>query len=243
MAALGQPVPCHLSLPCHLPLPRVTYPCLVTLPWPATSCLSLHPFPKSLHPFLCHPALTHVTQPYPCHRIPALCHRTRKPRHWPACLTGLLMAASWLRIDLLVPAPCATTTQGPRDGCSGAVTHHLWLGADTKPRHCTHLLEEKPRTPQIKALPSLLEGVSLEGWDRCSPRPPTLLTPAPLTTHRLGDFLFPSFPKQQGNFQAQTNSHTWGLSPAPEQPAQGKCCHGYRGIKKYNSDPARRLGR
>lgn len=83
------PAPHHLSLsyvtyPCS-----ITYPCsmsLVTLPWPATSsCLSLHPFPKSLHPFLCHPALspspTPVTASLPC--VTASVHLVPAPLpHW-----------------------------------------------------------------------------------------------------------------------------------------------------------------
>lgn len=49
------------------------------------------------------------------------------------------------------------------------------------------------------------------------------------------------FPNGREVSRPKQNSHTWGLSLAPAQPAQGKRCHGYREKKK--SDPARRLNR
>lgn len=92
-------------------------------------------------------------------------------------------------------SPYVTTTKGPCNGHSRAVTcTHGW-SQDTKLGHCSHLLEEEIRNPQIKALPSVLEQGSL--GDRRDAQPKTHFSPwlPLLLTSSLQDFLFPSFPK------------------------------------------------
>lgn len=62
-----------------------------------------------------------------------------------------------------------------------------------------------------------------------------------LLTSSLRDFLFPSFPKWQGSFQAQTKQPHMGFVTGSSTACPGEVLPWLQG--KKNSDPARRLSR
>lgn len=113
---------------------------------------------------------------------------------------------------------------------------HPWLECThTKHGHCSHLLEENTRNPEIKALPSLLEQGSL--WDRRDAQSKTHFSPwlpLPLTSS-LQDFLFPSFPKRQGSFQAQTKQPHMGFVTGSSAACPGEALPWLQGKKKFRS--------
>lgn len=145
------------------------------------------------------------------------------------------IAASWIMICRSCQeeqgngSPCVTTTTGPCNGDSRTVTCIRGWSAPTQNmgtaaifwRKIQGILRSRLCHPCWSRAPCGIEGM-LSPKHISHPGSPCR-SPA-----RCRIFFSQVFPNGREVSRPKQNSHTWGLSLAPAQPAQGKRCHGYR---------------